>query len=125
MAEHAVVPTGLNLENGVYDFLRQLVEKGFPGLGVLYAVLAGYWHWGYTVEVVGSLAAIAVFGGLLLSLARKGYTVESAPVKYDGKVVEDVNEAGQPVLRLQLDPAAAGDLLNKDQIVFKGFDGSA
>lgn len=127
MAEHAATNSGLALSNSSYDVLRFVVEKGFPGLGLLYAAFAGLWGWGYEVEVGGSLAALAVFGGLLLTFARKGYSVdpEIPPGGYDGEVVEGVNEDGQPTLKLQLDPSAVDDLLNKKQIVFKGYDPSA
>lgn len=127
MADHAATNSGLILSDGFYDFLRQLVEKVFPGLGVLYAALATIWGWGYEVEVGGTFAALAVFGGLLLSFARKGYSVDPTIPSggYDGAVVEDINEAGEPILRLQLDTSAAEDLLNKKQLVFKGFDASA
>ena len=76
MAEHAATNSGLVLSNGMYDVLRQLVEKVFPGLGVLYAALAALWHWSYSFEVGGTFAALTVFGGILLSLARKGYSVD-------------------------------------------------
>lgn len=127
MADHAATNSGLALSNDIYDVLRQVVEKVLPGLGVLYAALATIWKWGYEVEVGGTLAALAIFGGILLSLARKGYSPnpEVPPGGYDGEVVEDINEAGEPVLRLQLDASAAEDLLNKKFIVFKGYDPSA
>lgn len=127
MAEHAATNSGLVLSNGMYDILRQLVEKVFPGLGILYAAFAALWHWGYSFEVGGSFAALAAFGGILLSLARKGYSVDPAepPGGYDGAVVEGINDEGQPTLKLQLDASAAEDLLNKKQIVFKGYDPSA
>lgn len=131
MADHAATATnsGLVLSDGAYNVLRQVVEKVFPGLGVLYTALATLWGFTYVTEVVGTLAALAIFGGILLSLARKGYSpvVDNGvpPGGYDGQVVSDVNEAGEPVLRLQLDTSSAENILNKQQIVFKGYDPSA
>lgn len=126
MADHAA-NTGLVLSDGAYDVLRQVVEKVFPGLGVLYTALATLWGWPHVTEVVGTLAALAIFGGILLSLARHGYVPNTGAPSggYDGQVVSDVNESGETVLRLQLDTSAAEDILNKKQIVFKGFDPSA
>lgn len=128
MAEHkAVTNSGLILSDEVYDMLRQVVEKVLPGIGLLYAAFAAYWGWGYAFEVSGSIAALAVFGGLLLSLSRKGRTVnpDAPPGGYDGQVVEDVNAEGLPILRVELDPAATEDIMNKQQIVIKGYDAGA
>lgn len=128
MAEHAATNSGVvQLSDAWYDLLRQFVEKVFPGLGLFYAALAALWHWGYTYEVGGTFAALSVLGGVILSMSRKGYEPEPGipPGGYDGAVVEDVNELNEPILRLQLDTSAAENLLNKKQIVFKGFDPSA
>lgn len=127
MADHAATNSGLVLSDTAYDKLRMVVEKVFPGVGVLYTALATLWGWGYVTEVVGSLAALAVFGGILLSLARKGYapTTDAPPGGYDGQVVSDVNEAGDTVLRLQLDASSAESILTKKQVVFKGYDPTA
>lgn len=132
MADHAAPATnsGLVLSDGAYDKLRMVVEKVFPALGVFYTVVAPFWGWPHVTEVVGTLAALAVLCGVLLSLARKGYvpaTVDGGPPPggYDGQVVSDVNEAGDPVLRVQLDTSAIDNLLNKPQIVIKGYDPSA
>jgi hypothetical protein len=131
MADHAAEATnsGLVLSDGAYNALRQIVEKVFPGLGVLYTALATLWGWSHVTEVVGTLAALAIFGGVLLSLARRGYspasTSDTPPGGYDGKVVSDVNEAGDTVLRLQLDSSSAESILTKRQVVFKGYDPTA
>lgn len=128
MAEHAATNSGVvQLSDAWYDLLRIFVEKVFPGLGVLYAAVATLWHWGYEVEVGGTFAALSVFGAIILTLSRKGYeaATELPPGGYDGAVVEDVTEEGQPILRVDLNPAAAQDLLNKSKLVIKGFDPSA
>jgi hypothetical protein len=127
MAEHAATNSGLVLSDGIYNVLRQIVEKVFPGLGVLYAGLAVYWHWSNITEVVGTLSLLAVFGGILLSLARRGYEplMDEPPGGYDGKVIEDVTEEGLPILRVELNPKATTDIMNKPQIVIKGYNASA
>ncbi len=126
MADHAAVNSGLALSNGVYDVLRQIVEKVFPGLGVFYAALAVIWGWGYEVEVGGSFAALTVLGGILLTFARKGYAPAQTTSDYGGpfvgQVVEGITEDGAPTLKLQLDPTAANDILNAKYLVFKGLN---
>lgn len=125
MAEHAVQNSGLQLSDSAYDTIRVGVEKVLPAAGVLYALLASFWGWGHVVEVTGSLAGIATFAGVVLTFARKGYSVTPLPDKYDGQVVQGTNEAGDTVLRLQLNPDATADILNKPVINIKGFDASA
>lgn len=121
-AEHAATNSGLVLTDGFYDILRAFVEKVFPGLGVLYAALAALWHWSYTFEVGGTFAALSIFGGILLSFARKGYDVTAKPTSYDGEVVSDVSPEGLPIVRVQLNDTATSNLLNSKDIVIKGFD---
>lgn len=128
MAEHSATNSGIvQLSDAAYDLIRQLVEKVLPGLGVLYVALATIWHWGYEVEVGGSISALAIFGGVILSLSRKGYVPNAGepPGGYDGAVVEGINESGEPTLRLQLDPSTIDNLMNKEQLVIKGYDPSA
>jgi hypothetical protein len=131
MAEHAA-KTGLalSLPDGIYNTLRRIVELVLPGIGAFYAALSQIWGddiFPAPHKVVATFAALAVLGGLALSASRKAYegSGDAPPGGYDGKVVEDINEDGKAVLRLQLDTSAAEDLLNKKQLVFKGYDPSA
>ena len=127
MADHVVETNNglIQLSNKVYDYLRALVEVVLPGLGVLYAAFATLWHWGYALEVGGSISAVSVFMGVLLKVARRGYEQGVVPKSgYDGAVVEDVIE-GQPVLRVQLEGYATENLMNKGMLVIKGYDPAA
>lgn len=128
MAEHSAANSGfVQLSDSVYDTLRLAVEKLIPGFGALYFAFSTIWGWAAGDKVVASCAAITVFGGIVLSLARKGYSpnVGEPPGGYDGAVVEGTNEAGEPTLRLQLDPSTIDNLMNKEQLVIKGYDPSA
>lgn len=127
MADHVVESNSglVQLSNKIYDVVQAFVELVLPAAGLFYAALAGYWHWGYELEVGGSIAAAGVFLGVILKAARKGYQQSIVPKGgYDGAVVEDVID-GQPVLRVQLEGDATQDLFNKTQLVIKGFDPAA
>jgi hypothetical protein len=127
MADHVVETNSgpVQLSNKVYDIIQALVELVLPALGVLYVAFATYWHWGYELEVGGSIAAVGVFLGVVIKAARKGYERGVVPPGgYDGAVVEDLIN-GQPVLRVQLEGDATQNLLNKSQLVIKGFDAGA
>lgn len=125
MGDHVAVVEGQNsglvLSSQFYDVLRALVEKIFPGLSGLYAAFAAIWGWGYAVQISGSLAALAVFGGILLTFARKGYVppLEIQKPHYDGEVVADVID-GQGAVRLELNEDAQQNLLNKPNLLIKG-----
>lgn len=124
MAEHVTQNSGIvQLSDKAYDILRQFVEKVFPGLGVLYAALATIWGWGYEVEVGGTFAALTVFGGVLLSLSRKGYSQEFVPSSYDGEVaLVGVSDSGDPIAQIQLNENAQRNFLTKPVLTIKGFD---
>lgn len=127
MAEHAAKNSGLvQLNDAQYDFFRAILEKVFPAAGVLYALLGGYFHWTNIIEVTGSLAGAAVFLGVLLSLARRGYTGTDAPTKFDGEVaVVGVSESGDPIAQIQLTDDAQQNFLTKPVLTIKGFDENA
>lgn len=116
MADHAAT-TGLSLSDKSYNTLRRVVEKVFPGISALYAALAVIWGWGYVGEVSGTFAALAVFGGILLSLSRKNYNADGTLVPTDPESPETTGYKFE--LNENVDPA---ELLNKKQIVFKGLD---
>ena len=99
------------LTDGAYNRLKDGVELLFPALGVLYAALAGFWGLDYVEEVVGTLAALAVFGGVALRYARRNYSVPT-----DGTIIveENANESGQVLA--SLDDLSPEDLLNKGTV---------
>lgn len=68
-----------------YDIIKQLVQKGLPAFGALYAGLAVFWHFPNATEVVGSVALFATFLGVFLGIADRRY--ESSGARYDGAVV--------------------------------------
>lgn len=132
MAAHAAESTNaglVQLSDAQYDFFRQILEKVFPAFCVFYALVGGYLHLGNVAEVTGITAGAAVFLGVVLSLARRGYVPEKvvvppADIPKDGKVVSDIID-GQPVVRVELDSEAKQNLLNKDVLVIQGFDPEA
>lgn len=125
MGEHVAVIEGQNsglvLSDATYDRLRLIVEKLLPAAGAFYALLAGFWNFPNPVEVVGTLAGLAVFLGVALTLARHGYAapVHIGDAHYDGQVVNDII-AGQAALRIELNEDSTQNLLNKQNLLIKG-----
>lgn len=61
------------MSNKVYDTLKFIAQIVLPGLGTLYFALAGIWGFPYGEQVVGTIAAIDAFLGLLLGLSSNNY----------------------------------------------------
>ena len=67
----------IQLNNKVYDLLKWVCLIVLHAAGVLYAALAGLWHWLYTTEVVGTIAAVETFLGALLGVSSAQYKGET------------------------------------------------
>lgn len=73
------------LSNSAYDALVKIVQYVLPAFGALYAALALVWGFGYSDQIVGTCAALATFGGVILGLSKRSYKKSGA--KYDGDLV--------------------------------------
>ncbi len=67
------------MSNKTYDALRKLQELVLPGLGTLYFALGQIWGWPYGEEIVGSIAAVTAFLGVIVRLAKIRYDGELRP----------------------------------------------
>lgn len=78
-----------------YDRLKKLVQFILPAAGTLYFTLAQIWGLPNGEQVVGTITAFALFGGVALGLSKRAYNNSDA--KYDGELVVEPQEGG-PVL---------------------------
>ena len=123
----------VQLSDEQYDFFRAILEKVFPAAGALYALLGGYFQWQNTIEVTGAIAGVAVFLGVVLSLARRGYEPAKTgtdaiarPVSFDGQIaITGVSPEGDPIAQIQLTEDAQQNFLTKPVLTIKGFDETA
>lgn len=63
----------MTLDNKVYDILKYIAQIALPALGTLYFALAGIWGFPYGEQVVGTIAAITTFLGVLLGISTYNY----------------------------------------------------
>ena len=68
-----------------YDRLKRAAELFLPATGALYFTLAQIWGLPYGEQVVGSIAALNTFVGVIVVIARKQYNASES--QYDGALV--------------------------------------
>lgn len=60
----------MRINDKTYDFLNALVRYILPALGTLYFTLSEIWGFPNASEVVGTISAVAMFGGIVIALAK-------------------------------------------------------
>lgn len=121
------VPSPSPISDGFYNKLRDSAQLGLPALGTLYFTLATIWGWPAREEVVGSIAALNVFVGVVVKILATKYNNSDA--RFDGVLKVGENpESGVPTAVMQLskysDPTS---VVNQAEVTFKvqnGLDGS-
>ncbi len=63
----------MRISDKVYDILKWIAQYFLPALGTLYFTLAQIWGLPYGEQIVGTIAAIDTFLGVLLGLSSKAY----------------------------------------------------
>ena len=66
----------MRFTNKVYDVLKVIAQLWIPALGTLYFTLAQIWNLPYPEEIVGTLAAIDTFLGVVLGISTLSYREE-------------------------------------------------
>lgn len=79
--------TKVVLSDAFYSALQNIVKLILPGLSAFYFALASIWNLPYAEQIVGTLAALAVFLGVILKLGKATY--DSSDDKYHGEFVVD------------------------------------
>lgn len=102
------------MSNRNYDIIKQLVQKGLPAVGALYAGLAVIWGLPNGEEVVGSIALLTVCLGVFLGIADRRY--ETSGAKYDGEVSISPNPDDGHILTIT-PPLSVSE--NQKQIVLR------
>lgn len=63
----------MKMSNKTYDILKYITQIVIPAVGTLYFALAGIWGFPYGEEIVGTLAALDTFMGVVLGISSKQY----------------------------------------------------
>ena len=97
-----------------YNYLKYAVQIVLPGAGTLYFTLAQIWGLPYGEEVVGTITAVALFGGLLIGIDKSRY--EKSDKKYDGAMKVDPSADEEYMLEFKKE---LPDLAGNKEIVLK------
>lgn len=89
------------LSNTAYDIAKDVTTLYLPALGTLYFALASIWGLPAPEQVVGTIAAVVTFLGVVLKISTKSYNTSTN--KFDGKMVVDTVDPTKDVYRLELD----------------------
>lgn len=71
--------------NKVYDVLKKITQIVIPATATFYFALAGIWGFPYGEEVVGTLAALTTFLGVVLGISNSQY--KKAGYDTDGALI--------------------------------------
>lgn len=61
------------MSNKIYDVLKYIAQIILPALATLYFTLAGIWGFPYGEQIVGTIAAIDTFLGVVLGISSYNY----------------------------------------------------
>lgn len=61
------------LSNNAYDILKKFAQLWLPAAGTLYFALSGIWGFPHGEKVIGTIAAVNVFLGVILGVSTKSY----------------------------------------------------
>ena len=76
----------MKMSNKVYDVLKWIAQYALPALGTLYFALAGIWGFPYGEQVVGTVAAVDTFLGVILGISTYNYNKEMGVKDYGDEV---------------------------------------
>lgn len=68
----------MKMNDKLYDLLMWIAQYALPGIATLYAALAGIWGFPYGEEIVGTIAAVDTFLGVILGISKAQYKKELA-----------------------------------------------
>lgn len=97
--KHDAPKTHPLLSNQSYDQLKRLVTLVLPAIGAFYFALAGIWGLPAAEQVVGTVAALTTFFGVVLNVSGRSYN--NSDEKYDGQL-NVVETEGSKVMQLEL-----------------------
>lgn len=104
------------LSDNFYSVGKKVVQVILPAIGSLYFGLSSIWGFPYTEKILGTLALIETFLGIVLGLSSIQFDKSGA--LYDGTMVITKPENGPRLFSMEIegDPV---ELIDKKSVTFK------
>lgn len=103
------------MNNKTYDILKWIAQYLLPASGTLYFALSSIWGLPYGEQVVGTIAALTAFLGVLLGLSTSEYNKKD---RSDGTLEIDTSNKDRDIYRLNL-TTGLEDIKNRNSIELK------
>ena len=106
------------LSDRAYALLKHFAAIVLPAAGALYFALAQIWHFPNPEQVVGSIAALNAFLGIVMGISQVAY--DNSGVKYSGDLLVGTGSDGTKQLQLSINSADQVEALgNQKDATFK------
>ena len=67
------------LSNNLYNVLKWIATIGLPALSTLCFTIGSIWGWSFTEQIIGSIAAVDMFLGVVLGISTAQYNKSKSP----------------------------------------------
>jgi len=84
------------LSNKWYNILKWVAQYALPGLATAYFALSGIWGFPYTEEIVGTIVALSVFLGSLVTISNLQHKEDLLLNSSDQASMRNVDEGSWP-----------------------------
>ena len=101
MTEEIEAKPAIYLTDKQYNTLKPIVQVGLPALSSLYFGLSAIWGLPGAEQVVGTIALITTFLGVVLGVSSKRYKADTS--SNTGQIVVTQDETGKKTFSLELD----------------------
>lgn len=105
------------LTGKTYDRVKQIVQLWIPAFSTLYFTLGSLWDFPNVEKVIGTLAAFATFGGVILGLSSRTYNNSDA--RFAGNIVIHEKEDGGKLYSLEMNGDPNEQIDPKKTVTFK------
>lgn len=103
------------LSDKTYDKAKRVVQIILPASATLYFTIASIWGLPAVEEVLGTISAIAAFGGAVLGISTHQYNKDDG--RFDGAIIVKESD-GRKIFSLELDQDPE-ELESMDQVSFQ------
>lgn len=103
----------MKITNKVYDIIKWIVVIVLPAIITLYSTLGGIWNFPYVNEIVGTLAAIDVFLGVIMKVSGFSYNKELDGTLHIDTITDDATD------KYLFEINDLDNLASKDKIMLK------